>query len=147
MCNWFFIAKCIGHYVLDFVLANVLLAGWAGCWLFAAFAFFFLFHFHLISFHFIPYLLSCYFRRWNGSVFESGSMARLSRSYSFWNRNWSKFEVSKGIKHSQKIDPQKGWTTLFTIYPLLITSGSELTLFTFPLPIATGHYRMFCASV
>ena len=29
MCNWFFIAKCIGHYVLDFVLANVLLA--AGC--------------------------------------------------------------------------------------------------------------------
>ena len=39
MCNCFFVAKCIGHYVLDFVLANVLLAGWAGCWLLAAFAF------------------------------------------------------------------------------------------------------------
>ena len=37
-CNWFFIAKCIGDYVLDFVLVNVLLAG---CWLLAAFAFFF----------------------------------------------------------------------------------------------------------
>ena len=49
----FLIAKCIGHYVLDFVLANVLLAGWAGCWLLAAFAFLFLFLFHFISFHLI----------------------------------------------------------------------------------------------
>ena len=24
LCNWFFIAKCIGDYVLDFVLVNVL---------------------------------------------------------------------------------------------------------------------------
>ena len=46
----FLIAKCIGHYVLDFVLANVLLAG---CWLLAAFAFLFLFLFHFISFHLI----------------------------------------------------------------------------------------------
>ncbi len=29
---------------------------------------------------------------------------------------------------------------LYLLYPLLITSGSELTLFTFPLLIATGHY-------
>ena len=32
LCNWFFIAKCIGDYVLDFVLVNVLLAG---CWLYS----------------------------------------------------------------------------------------------------------------
>ena len=56
LCNWFSIAKCIGHYVLDFVLANVLLAGWAGCWLLAACYFCFLFPFpfsfhHFISFH------------------------------------------------------------------------------------------------
>ena len=51
LCNWFFIAKCIGDYVLDFVLVNVLLAG---CWLLAAFAFFFSFSYHSISFHLIP---------------------------------------------------------------------------------------------
>ena len=33
-CNWFFIAKCIGHYGLDFVLANVLLAACCFCFLF-----------------------------------------------------------------------------------------------------------------
>ena len=37
-----------------------------------------------------------------------------SRSYSFRNRNGSKFEVSKGIKTSSKKQPQKSWTTLFT---------------------------------
>ena len=43
--------------------------------------------------------------------------------------------------------PPKSWTTLFTIpYPLLITSGSELTLFTFPLLIATRHYTIHGAS-
>ena len=62
LCNSFFIAKCIGDYVLDFVLVNVLLAG---CWLLAAFAFFFPFpiipshfiSFHLISSHFISFHL------------------------------------------------------------------------------------------
>ena len=52
MCNCFFIAKCIGHYVLDFVLANVLLAGWAGCLLLLlSFSFSFFISSHFISFH------------------------------------------------------------------------------------------------
>ena len=52
MCNCFVIAKCIGHYVLDFVLANVLLAGWAGCLLFLlSFSFSFFISSHFISFH------------------------------------------------------------------------------------------------
>ena len=37
-----------------------------------------------------------------------------SRSYSFWNRNGSKCEVSKGTATSSKKQPQKSWTTLFT---------------------------------
>ena len=58
------------------------------CWLLAACCFCFLFpfpfsshfiSFHLISSHFIPYLLSCSFRRWNGSVLESGSMEKEIR--------------------------------------------------------------------
>ena len=93
MCNWFFIAKCIGHYVLDFVLANVLLTG---CWLLAAFAFFFLF---LLRFQ-------------------------------------------KGYTDSQKNGPKKA-RPLYSLPPLLITWGSELTLFTTPLLIASGHYSLF----
>ena len=55
MCDWFFIAKCIGHYGLDFVLANVLLAGWllAACCF--CFLFPFPFSFYLFSSHFIPF--------------------------------------------------------------------------------------------
>ena len=93
MCNWFFIAKCIGHYVLDFVLANVLLAG---CWLLAAFAFFFLF---LLRFQ-------------------------------------------KGYTDSQKNGPKKVGP-LYSLPPLVITWGSELTLFTTPLLIASGHWYAF----
>ena len=53
MCNWFFICKCIGDYVLDFVLENVFeVLDWiTGC-----ICFLFLFV-HLISFPFIPQLL------------------------------------------------------------------------------------------
>ena len=40
MCDWFFIAKCIGHYGLGFVLANVL-GIWD--WIFGCFCFLFLF--------------------------------------------------------------------------------------------------------
>ena len=61
-------------------MENVLLAGW----LLAAFAFFFLsFSFlissHFISFDFIPYLLSCSFRRSNESVLECGSVGKEIR--------------------------------------------------------------------
>ena len=77
LCNWFFIAKCIGHYVLDFVLANVLLAACCFCFLF---------------------------------------------SFPF-----------------SKISPKKVGP-LYLLAPLLITSGSELTLFTFPLLITFPHY-------
>ena len=40
MCDCFFIAKCIGHHGLDFVLANVL-GIWD--WIFGCFCFLFLF--------------------------------------------------------------------------------------------------------
>ena len=76
MCDLFFIAKCIGHYGLDFVLANVLLAACCVCFLF---------------------------------------------SFPF-----------------SKISPQKVGP-LYLLYPLFITSGSELTLFTFPSLIACPH--------
>ena len=106
MCDWFFIAKCIGHYVLDFVLANVLLAGWAGCLLLLlSFSFSFFISSHFISFH---------------------------------PRIW----ISKGIYRytdSQKDCPKKVGP-LYSLPPLLITWGSELTFFTTPLLIASGHY-------
>ena len=56
-CNWFFIAKCIGHYGLDFVLVNVLLAGWpaAGCLLLLPS---FSFSSHFLSFPFISSQIS-----------------------------------------------------------------------------------------
>ena len=53
MRDRFFIAKCIGHYVLDVVLVNVLLAG---CLLLLlSFSFSFHFSFHFISFHFLSF--------------------------------------------------------------------------------------------
>ena len=83
------------------------------CWLAAGcllllLSFSFSYHsisFHLISSHFISFHLW-----WLNMSNGEGS----SRSYSFWNRNGSKSEVSKGIKTSSKKQPQKSWTTLFT---------------------------------
>ena len=58
----------------------------------------------------------------------------------FRNRNGSNFEVSKRKKHHQKNSPKKVGP-LYLLPPLLITSGSEPTLFTTPLLIATPHYK------
>ena len=92
LCNWFFIAKCIGDYVLDFVLVNVWLAAGG-----------------------LLLLLSFFQWKWSNLWWLNMSNGEgSSRSYSFWNRNGSKFEVSKGIKTSSKKQPQKSWTTLFT---------------------------------
>ncbi len=49
------------------------------------------------------------------------------------------FGFQKGKKHSQKIGPKKVGP-LYSLPPLLITWGSELTLFTTPLLITSRHY-------
>ena len=88
------------------------IAGWlaAGCWLLAAFAFFFLFL--LIEIIKIIQLLE-------------------KKLIKIWG-----FKRDKNIV--KKLAPQKVGP-LYLLYPLLITSGSELTLFTFPLLIACPH--------
>ena len=63
LCTGFCIGKCIAGWLLAaFALT---------CFLFLSFI-----SFHRISFNFIPYLLSCSFRRWNGSVFGGGPMEK-----------------------------------------------------------------------
>ena len=85
------------------------------CWLagLAACCFCFLFpfpfSFHLISSHFMPNKVSM-----------------------------PEFEVSKEKKHSQKIGTKKVGP-LYSLPPLLLTWGGELTLFTTPLLIASPH--------
>ena len=60
LCNWFFIAKFIGDYVLDFVLVNVLGSRfWIGS--LAAFAFF---SSSFTSFHFLPFLITFFEKLW-----------------------------------------------------------------------------------
>ena len=58
-----------------------------------------------------------------------------------WIRNDQNLRFQKGKKHSQKIGPKKVGP-LYSLPPLLITWGSELTLFTTPLLIATPHYNL-----
>ena len=107
MCNWFFIAKCIGHYVLDFVLANVLLA--AGCLLLLlSFSFSFLISFLLISSHFIS--------------FHPLSPVMFLQEMK-WISTWKWINGKrnqKGKKHSQKIGPKKVGP-LYWVPPLLIS--------------------------
>ena len=139
MFDWFFVAKCIGHYGLDFVLANVLLAGWllAACCLLLllpfSFSFFISSHFisfhlissrfisfHLISSHFISFhlisshFISFYLISSHFISFSSQKGPNLGWFKGNVNRNSSKFEVSKGIKTYSKNWPQKSWTTLCT---------------------------------
>ena len=60
MCDRFFIGKCIGDYVLGFVLVNVLDSRfWIGS--LAAFAFF---SSSFTSFHFFSFLIPFFEKRW-----------------------------------------------------------------------------------
>ena len=107
-----------GHSGLDFVLVNVLLAG---CWLLAAFVFFFspfpvsyhFISFHLISSHFVPYLLP---HKTTAKINEhdpifGGSACQMDRDHqdhAAFGIEWIKIlGFKKDKKHSQKNNPKK----------------------------------------
>ena len=63
----------------------------------------------------------------------------MNKTWKRVNNKWSKFEISKGKKHSQKNWPQKVGP-LYWVPPLLISWEGELTLFSTPLLITSRHY-------
>ena len=78
MCDWFFIGKCIGHYVLDFVLVNVLDSRfWIGS--LAAFAIF------SLSAHFISFPI--FFEK---TLEMKG--AKMNREWIGMNEKWIRLE-------------------------------------------------------
>ena len=121
LCDWFFIeVNVFGNYGLDFVLANVLLAGWlaACCCCFCFLLPFPFTFFEFISFH----LISCQIDRDHQDHTAFG--IEIDQNLRFQN----------GSKHSRENQPKNSWTTLFTW-------RSELTLFTNPLLITSPHYK------